>query len=436
MNKLNLSRRQALKMALFGPGCIGLQSLATGIPISALLNGIPNNAHAQEARPPQYLILNSRSQGDPINANAPGSYVNGVVNNPSAALAPTEFFLGSQRTTAAAPWAELPEWALSQTSFIHHRTYQNSHPQHGKVMNLLGNAKGVDGAGTETITSLYSSETADLLGTIQREPISLERKVLSFEGRTLQSVKPQNLASLFLPKTGDALQLAQLRQRRLDQINAVLRTDGTASQRQWLERYATSEDQIQSLDEGLLETFSSISGNGQDDQIKAAIALIQMQVSPVIQISVDFGGDNHSDGGLTNEATKTVAAIQAISSMLSQLEAKGLQDQVTVANLSVFGRTLSKKGTRGRDHNLNHHVMMISGSNVNPGVIGSIARSGNDWGATGIDSSTGAGDNGADIPANETLESAAKTLGRALGISTERIDRRISGGKAIEAALS
>ena len=436
MNKLNISPRQALKMALFGPGCIGLQSLATGIPISALLNGIPSTAHAQVSRTPQYLILISRSAGDPFNANTPGSYVDGVVNNPDAAMAPTNFYLGSQETTAAAPWAALPSWALEQTTFIHHRTYQNIHGQHDNVMALLGNALGASGSGTETIASLYSSETASLLGTIQQEPIALGGNALTFEGRALQSVSPQTLATLFSPESGTALQLTQLRQQRLDQINAVLRTNGTAAQRAWLDRYATSKEQIQSLDESLLETFNSITSNDQDAQIAAAVALIQMKVSPVIQISIAFGGDNHVDGGLANEAAQTVTGVQAISSLLSQLEAKGLQDKVTVANLSVFGRTLAQKGTRGRNHNLNHHVMMISGANVNAGVIGSIARSGNDFGATGIDSVTGAGSDDADIPANETLEGATKTLGCALGISADRIDTRISAGKIIQAALS
>lgn len=436
MKKLNISRRQALKMALFGPGYVGLQSLATGIPVSALLGGIPNTAYAQDASSAQYLIMISRSAGDPFNANTPGSYVDGAVNNPNAALTPTEFSLGGQQTVAAAPWAELPQWALSQTAFIHHRTYQNVHGQHDNVMGLLGNALGESGTGTETIASLYSSETASMLGTIQQEPIALGGNSLTFEGRALQSVSPQTLATLFSPETGTALQLSQLRQQRLDQISASLRTNGTAAQRTWLDRYATSQEQIQSLDESLLETFSTINDNGQDAQIAAAVALIQMQVSPVMQVAIAFGGDNHADAGLANEAAQTVTGIQAISSLLSQLEAKGLQDKVTIANLSVFGRTLAQKGTRGRNHNLNHHVMMVSGANVNPGVIGSVTESGNDFGATGIDSLTGAGSDDGDIPANETLEGAAKTLGRALGISAERVNTRISGGKIIEAALS
>ena len=104
MKTLNHSRRQALKAALFGPGFIGLKSLATGLPISVLLNGIPKDAQAQTTDgSPQYLILMSSAAGDPINANCPGSYVDGVVNNPQATLAETALSLGGYQTTAAAP---------------------------------------------------------------------------------------------------------------------------------------------------------------------------------------------------------------------------------------------------------------------------------------------------------------------------------------------
>lgn len=92
---------------------------------------------------------------------------------------------------------------------------------------------------------------------------------------------------------------------------------------------------------------------------------------------------------------------------------------MTIAGLSVFERTLAQKG-----------------ESVNPGVIGSVTESGNNFGATGIDSIAGVGNDDADIPANETLEGAEKTLGCALGISAERINTRISGGKIIEVALS
>lgn len=171
------------------------------------------------------------------------------------------------------------------------------------------NPRGPTGTGTETITSLYSSETADLQGTIQREPIALGGNSLSFEARTLQSVRPQTLATLFSPESGTPLQFKQLRQQRLDQINAALRTDGTPTQRQWLDRYAASQDQIQSLDEDLLGTFSAINSNDQDAQISATIALIQMQVSPVIQIEIAFGISTERVDTRINEGRVIQAAL-------------------------------------------------------------------------------------------------------------------------------
>lgn len=51
------------------------------------------------------------------------------------------------------------------------------------------------------------------------------------------------------------------------------------AQHTWLDRYAMSQDQIQSLDERLIETFSAINNNDQDVQIAATVALIQMQAA-------------------------------------------------------------------------------------------------------------------------------------------------------------
>lgn len=105
----------------FGPEHEELQPLTTRTPVSALLRGIQNTAHAQDASSVQYLIMISGSASSPFNANTPDSDVDGVVNNPNSALAPTEFLLSGQQTVAAAPWAGLSEWTLSQIEFIHHR---------------------------------------------------------------------------------------------------------------------------------------------------------------------------------------------------------------------------------------------------------------------------------------------------------------------------
>src|SRR6202041_1356750 len=78
---MNVSRRQALLTTLFGAGWVGLRSVATGLPIGFLLNPrkAPADMTCTDAGAPlptsaQYVIFSTSGNGDPINANCPGSY--------------------------------------------------------------------------------------------------------------------------------------------------------------------------------------------------------------------------------------------------------------------------------------------------------------------------------------------------------------------------
>ena len=91
---------------------------------------------------------------------------------------------------------------------------------------------------------------------------------------------------------------------------------------------------------------------------------------------------------------------------------------------------------RGRDHNSEHAVMLMHGPNVNPGVTGGIRsidghRAGE---ARPINSATG-GTNNTDIPKNQTLASAGKTLMAACGIDENKVNERITTGKVVSAAI-
>ncbi|HSI04594.1 MAG TPA: hypothetical protein VLC93_08965, partial [Myxococcota bacterium] len=98
-------------------------------------------------------------------------------------------------------------------------------------------------------------------------------------------------------------------------------------------------------------------------------------------------------------------------------------------------RTLKMVGD-GRSHNQEHHVMTIIGRRAKGGVYGGVAQGTRDFGATAIDSESGASRTTADIPADETLQGAAKTLAAAVGLSSERIGVRINGGRVITAAVT
>ena len=435
---MDTTRRNMLKTALLGSGMLGLRSVATGIPMAALLSGRIPEAHAEgdPTEEPQSLVLFTSQAGDPFNANAPGCYtgVSGVYNNPHASMAPTSMMLGDVETVAAKPWAEAPQWILDRTSFIHHRTYLNTHPAYSKVLGLVGSAKAPGGNGSDMVASVYSSELAEPLHTIQQEPISLAKGELSFQGRALQSLRPSMLREMFAPQDGLQLDLQQLRDQTLDDLHEQLRDGGTHAQKTWLDRHAISRDQVRSIDEGLLERFATLDNDNTTSQIRAAVTLIMMKVSPVIAIQINFGGDNHKDTDLSKERDETISGVASWTMLFDELVAAGIEDEVTVANLNVFGRTLRNQSGKGRDHNLNHHVMSITGKHVRGSVIGGIEPSGNDYGATSIDSVTGA--SGGDIPVDQTLEAAAHTLGRALGLPQDRLDERIADGTPVLAALA
>ena len=436
-----LTRRQLLHSALLGTGVLGLQSALSGIPLSVLRTGIIPSAWAEEAEDTQFLLLNTSTQGDPFNANVPGCYnVPGVFTNKTDEMEPTPLMLGASAWDAAKPWSTLPQWVLDRTTFIHHRTYQNAHPQYAKVMTLLGNVKPESGNGTDHLSALFGAQNQAALSTIQQEQVALGRARVSFQGRSIQSLQPTLLKTMLAPLNPRQAQAQALRDSALDSIHGILNQSGTPAQRQWLERHALSRQQARGINENLLSRLEMIQDNGQDSQIQAAIVMFLMKVSPVVTIQVDFGQDNHADADLIKESTQTVAGVASLKKMFEDLQSAGLQDKVTFANFNVFGRTLRDQNNKGRDHNLNHHVMMITGKHINPGVIGSIERVGRDFGAMAIDSTTGAGvpkedAANADIQADASLESAAKTLARALAVPNVDVEQRINRGMAIAAAL-
>lgn len=121
---------------------------------------------------------------------------------------------------------------------------------------------------------------------------------------------------------------------------------------------------------------------------------------------------------------------------MSQLKAAGLQDQVTLMSLNVFGRTLNASNADGRSHNPNHQVSFTIGKPFRPGVIGGVAPVEKDYGAVAIDSKTGKGAPGADIAAADTLASFGQTMLAGVGVAQDVITRQITKGKVIAGALA
>ncbi|TMQ04557.1 MAG: DUF1501 domain-containing protein [Deltaproteobacteria bacterium] len=435
-----ITRRKALMSALFGAGYVGLRALATGIPATVLLKGRRAFADGAPAcinrAKAQFIVLATSGSGDPINANVPGTYADPLITHSAdPTMAATAMTLGGRPTTAALPWTQLPQSVLDRTTFWHIMTNTPVHPKQPDVLKLMGMA-----AQDEMLPSLLAKQLAPCLGTVQAQPITVgansPSEGLSFSGQALPIIPPLALKATLTMPTGPLANLVTLRDQTLSQISDLYRNTGNAAQKAYLDSLIASQSEIRNIRQDLLASLTSIKDNSVASQITAAIALIQMNVTPVIAIHIPFGGDNHNDAALGNEARQTVSGVASIASLMSQLASAGLSDQVTFMSLNVFGRTLGPRNTDGRQHNPNHQVSITIGKPFKPGVIGAVGPVAGDYGALAINSQTGAGGAGGDIDAGSTLASFGKTTLAAVGLDSSTVDASISTGKVIQAALA
>ena len=439
MNTL-LTRRRLLLSTLFGAGCVGLRTLATGLPASFLLNprralasGMPSSGASDKA---QYLIFNTSAAGDPINASVPGTYEDpGIVHSVDPAMAPASLSIRGQTYTAAAPWGTLPQSVLDRTCFFHLMTDTPVHPKEPDVLKLMGAAQ----AG-EMLPSLLAKQLGPGLETIQSQPISLgassPSEGLTFGGQALPIVPALALKATLTNPPGPLTDLQSLRDQTLAQVYDLYKSTATPTQRAYIDSLVTSQSQVRNIRQDLLSQLSSIQDNTPASQIIAAVTLIQMKVTPVVAIHIPFGGDNHRDIGLATETKETVDGVASIAALMAALASAGLSDQVTFASLNVFGRTLGPGNADGRQHNPNHQVSIAIGKPLKGGVIGAVAPVGKDYGCLPIDSKTGAGSASGDIDARRTLASFGQTLLAAAGADPAAISSQISVGTVISGALA
>ncbi len=185
-----------------------------------------------------------------------------------------------------------------------------------------------------------------------------------------------------------------------------------------------------------MNQLSSIKDNTAPSQVLAALALIQMNVTPVIALHIPFGGDNHRDIGLQTETAQTVSGVATIAGMMAQLASAGLADKVTFISLDVFGRTLGPANVDGRQHNPNHQVSITIGNSFRGGVIGGVGPVGNDYGALSIDSKTGKAAPGGDITPATSLASFGRTMLAGVGVDPAVVSYEIGEGQVIASALA
>ena len=322
---MNNSRRDALRTMLFGTGYLGLRALATGLPVSFLMN--PRKALADmpatcgDKAKAQYIILNTSGAGDPINASVPGTYEDPkIVHSLDPMMAAAKLSIAGQMHTAAMPWAMLPQAVLDRTCFWHLMTDTPVHPKEPDVLKLMGATRPA-----EMFPSLLSRQLAPCLGTIQSQPITLgaasPSEGLSYQGAALPIIPPLALRATLTNPAGPLTMLQPLRDQTLNQLADLYKNGATPGQRSYVDSLVTSQSQVRGIHQNLLSSLDAIKDNSVGSQITAALALIQMNVTPVVAIHIPFGGDNHHDPGLVTESTQTVSGVAEIASLMAQLAA-------------------------------------------------------------------------------------------------------------------
>ncbi len=446
---MSIKRRSILMSGLFGAGWVGLRALATGIPASILAS--PRTARAAdpgcEPGKPRYLVFSSSAEGDPMGCNVPGTYIGDprICHPPTPEFASTQFQLGATPVTAAQIWSTLTPAVLAKTCFFHHATYTGGHGDAPKVNRLQGVIKQ-----QEMLVSLIATNIASCLGTVQAEPVVLSEParvssnpLISYKGGVLPFLSARSLRDVLAAPAGPLAALQTIRDQHVDQLNALFKESGTSGQRAILDRYALSQTQVRSLSQQLLSDLATIKdGQSYADRNTAAAILLKMNVTPVVALRYGFGGDNHTDNGLTGEARSHVSSIAAINDLFARLANYGLADSVTLALQNVFGRTFvatdgDVPASNGRTHNGLHHCSIFIGGGFQGSVIGGLApTTKGDYRAQGLDSTTGAGSDSGDLVFEDTLASAGKTLAAGLGVTRSVIDDQITKGKVISAALA
>ncbi len=440
MTKPVLTRRKRSPLRHLRIRLRRLKAIATGLPAWFIAN--PRKATAADlacaidARENlQYLIMNVSSMGDPISCNCPGTYdgdAAAAIHPDDATMAPVAITLGSKQYTAATPWNTLLDSAKSRVNFFHHVTLANNHGDQPKVSRLMGATQN-----GEMLVSAYAEHLSGCLGTVQPEPwrsalaatrasssatrgarCRLSRR-LSFgsSSRAPRARASAAWAVLVRARAAPLVQLRSIRDTYLDKLNDLAKTDATGVQKKFLDALSQSQQQVRSLGDSLATLLGSITADDVQGQALAAAALIAANVTSVVTVKIDFGGDNHSDSNLANEVaahTDTKRGVAGINMVLQALIDNNLQDKVTFSTMNVFGRNLNgiskTESKAGRDHYGNHSVAVMIGKNVAPGVTGGVTNvtggfgssSSSALGAGDIDSASGSQVTGGDVARTDT----------------------------------
>jgi len=426
-------------LATLGSGLV-LRSLVTGVPARILLDPLSANAHESDDGEAKVLILSNSSQGDPLNCHVPGACApehTDIVR--PAGWEPQSVEVNGKAHFAAPIWQDYEE--LSQTLFFHHKSGTPVHGDMDRVHRMLDRTDNND-----MLVSMLSARLAKQHpdAYVQARPLSVgasrASELLTAGGVTLSNAAPRAIRQALLGIDSPVAEpwVRQLRDDTLVELHEIYRRRGTPAQRGLLDRWVSARDSVRNLGNTpeYTEVLDLITDDGSSSQVIAAAVLAAIKIAPVITIRLDFGGDNHGDPGWEDETTRHAEGIAQLNDLHHKLIELNAADHTLVGILNVFGRTFTQN--EGRDHNMHHNVMMLHGPGIAGGVIGGLEKHDQDYGAMSIDPNSGEGvaNGGGGIDIDDTLASAGKTMGHALGITEEDLDLMLEPGQVVHSAFA
>ena len=459
-----IKRRQFLRNSLYASLMMSARASVIGVPVGFLTSG---KVYAQTSTP-KFTILAQSQQGESFACNGPGSFpVNG--NDPAQLIAhpntgelgnsvrgsiqgqdftardfmeSVDLRLGAQLVKASRVWSGLPQGFLDNLTCFWHQTGTNAHPEFPAVRRLMGALRDDESRNNEEeLASAIAMETAASLGTTTNKPILLSGQG-SFKGSPLSVASPKSIKQLFSSDSGGVNpdHFAALYTQTMDALYQNIKQNGSRAQRIFLDQHAISRNEAASLGDSLGDLLVDIDSDNFKNQLKTAIALFRLNVTPVVGVRHMFSRDNHGDEALAGEVSRTLESLDALADYWDVLVGSGLTERVNFATLDVFGRTPHRSERNGgRDHFHQMTMGLVHGSDFKGGMIGGLAaimqRGDERPVATGINSQTGGSAN-ADIPAGSTLAAYGKTLIKAAGVSDERLDIRVATGTVITGAFN
>lgn len=453
------SRRQMLSGMTTSGLALSLRSAITGIPMSFLLTG---KAYAAGEGDPKITILSCSGAGEAVNVCGPGSFepglesyfehpqanevdagdvgtvmVNGMALTAEHLEHGAQMALGDGSVTMAAAWEALPADLRQHLLFFHHRTNAGIHPQFPTVLTAHGGIQGMGGRGAEQLPAAIAQETAQILDTTTTTPFVLGSGAFSSEGAPLPSYAPmqaKTLASSVGNAVGGPENFGALYDHYIDQTYAQVKTSGTAEQKKFLDRHASSRVQATAFGEDLVQLLEGITDDSIESQLRTAVAMAKLKLAPVIITNFSFGGDNHSDFDLTNESNKTLHMIKALDALWQAAKSLDVVDDILYATLTVFGRDARRGAKGGRGHHGKLCTGMVLGSHIQGGVVGAMDTSSGQAVATGINTGTGTGAD-PDVLAEDTLYTYYKTLMLLAGVPADRRDERVPEGQDVTSMI-